>query len=103
MKNCIFVNKNYNVYKSYDNKSKKYKYIVHNRNKRFKDAHTHVDNFKLAKIVIYCCIEGVFPDKCKRLEKNYRIVESITRVCTNKYKNRFNNMKYELDKKRTLP
>lgn len=94
---CIFVNKNYKIYKTYGNG--KEEFIVHNKNKKFEDAHTHINNFKLAKIIIYCCLEGKFPSRCKRLESNYRVVESITRVCTNKYKNKFDKMLYNIKNK----
>lgn len=88
--NRIFTNKNYSIYLS--NRPSKYKYIVYNRNKNFKDAHTHVETFMLAKILIYCCLTGDMPRKFQRLKKDYRFTESLVRVCTNKYKREFTEL-----------
>lgn len=96
LSNRIFTNKNYCIYKSDSNS--RYKYIVHNINKPFEDAHTHVESFQLGKIMIYTCIKGELPSKSKRLYNNYRFIESITRVVSNKYKNKFENILYDLGK-----
>lgn len=91
-KNIVFRNKNYCMYRHKDN------YIVHNMDKPFDKAHTHVSNFNMGKIIIYACIKGTFPSRSKRLENNKRIVNSILRVCSNKYYNRFERLLNNLDK-----
>lgn len=101
MGTTIYKRKNYKIYKSY--KGNKVCYIVHNTDKKFQNGHTHVYNYNLAKIIIYCCIKGEFPDKTKRLENNQKVLESIIRVCSNKYKNKFKNKMFEIQNKETLP
>lgn len=105
MANIIFTNKNYCIYQGYPDPDSKYTFIVHNKDKPFKDAHTHVESFGLAKILIYCCIKGELPSKSKKLYKNIRFMKSVLRVINNKYKNKFEKMLWELEntKKGTLP
>lgn len=74
-------------------------FILQNINKPFKDGHTHIYNYHIAKVIMHCCIHGVFPRKYNRLKNNRRIVESIIRVCGNNYKLIFEKMLLEIDKK----
>ena len=83
MGRCVFTNKNYCIYTFEKG------YIIHNKNKPFDEGHTHWDNFRICKVIIYCCMEGKFPDKAKRLAKNYRVVESICRLAPIKHRKYF--------------
>lgn len=94
--NKIFQNKNYSIYKV-NTKNNPYPYVVHNTNKPYEESHTHVQNFGLCKIMIYCCLKGEAPKKSKSLLKNKRFVESLTRVATNKHYNKFSRLLDELN------
>lgn len=95
--NTIFTNKNYCICRHGKD------FVVHNRHKEFKDGHTHVNNFNLAKIIIYTCIKGYFPSKSKRLINNTRVLESILRVCPNKHYNKFETHLFNLENKFPIP
>lgn len=92
MGNCVFCNKNYRIIKMNDKS-----FLVINKNKEFIKGHTHVPNFNLAKIIIYCCLEGKFPSKSTHLENNKRVLTSILRVCTHKYERKFRDMLNKLE------
>lgn len=94
MPNCLYSQKNYKIIKcSKDN------YLVINIDKEFKDGHTHVYNYNVAKTIIYCCIHGQFPKYIKHLDRDERTLVSILRICSNKYKRKFNEMLYKIQEK----
>lgn len=81
---CIYSNKNFKIIKIKDGS-----FIVVNIDKDFHNGHTHIKNYYIAKAIIHACIYGEFPKKCKHLMKNKHILESLIRVCSFKYKNKF--------------
>ena len=95
-------------YKSYQNKSNNSQtiyrkknfiilktsnsFIVYNKKKRFKEGHTHTNNYNYAKSLIDLCIRKKMP---RRPQK--RIMESLKRL-TNDYKYLEKLEKYEREK-----
>lgn len=73
--NCIYSNKHFIIIKLNNNS-----FIVYNTLKEFDNGHTHVNNYFIAKCIIYYCLKGEFPRKAKHLIKNKYINESINRV-----------------------
>jgi len=90
---CIYTYKNYKILKINNNS-----FIIININKEFKNGHTHVNNYYIAKSIIYACIHGYLPKKCSHLLNNKRILKSIIRVCSNKYLNRFENVLQKINR-----
>ena len=96
MGRCMYSKGIYKIIKSDENS-----YLVINTAKPdFKTAHTHVFNYNIAKLIVYACIKGCFPPRIKRLMYNERVIESIVRICSNKYYNKFSNQLNELREKK---
>lgn len=72
---CIYSKKNYRIIKVKNNN-----FIVTNTRKRFENGHTHVNNFYIAKSIIYYCLNNKFSKNAEHLSKNKRIMDSIFRV-----------------------
>lgn len=70
--NTIYNKKSYYIYKI-----SKSGYIVYNTKKKFKDGHTHINNYNTAKTVIDMSIHKTIP---KHLSKY--LIESIIRIST---------------------
>lgn len=75
MSNCIYNKKGYLILKIKDNA-----YIVYNTFKTFKEGHTHVNSYFVAKAIIYYALNGKFNSKYRHLEKNKYIMKSIERI-----------------------
>lgn len=89
---CLYAKKNYRLIKLNNNA-----FLVINTAKEFDKGHTHVSNFFIAKIIIHASIYGEFPKKIQHLQKNKRVLTSIIRVCSNKYKLKFIDMLNKLE------
>lgn len=71
-------------------------YIVYNKNLKFDEGHTHINNFNTAKYIIYLC-------KNKKIPKHLSLYlyESIIRITDDKvYKNKIINELNRESKKR---
>jgi len=97
MGRCLYSKANYKIIKCDRNS-----YLLINTAKPdFQKAHTHVFNYNIAKIIVYTCIKGSFPPKIKNLMYNERVMQSIVRVCSNKYYNKFKDqLDHILDNKK---
>ena len=62
---------------------------------KFEDGHTHVNNFYIAKSIIYYCINQRVSNKSQHLLKHKYIVTSIIRVIDDE--NEKNNLKKRLE------
>lgn len=97
MSRCLYSRSNYKIIKQNRNS-----YLVINIDKDFNIGHTHVYNYNIAKIIIYCCIKGDFPSRIKNLRYNKRVLQSIIRICSNKYLRKFQIMLNELEDKEKI-
>lgn len=69
--------------------TKKNVYIVHNKKKKFKEGHTHTNNYNYAKSLIDLCVRQKLPRKPHK-----RIMESLTRLTdSKKYIRKLENFK----------
>ena len=75
MSNCILSKKQYRIIKM-SNSS----FIIINTNLDFKNGHTHINNYTIAKAIIFYCLNGYFSKSFKHLENNDYIMESIRRI-----------------------
>ena len=73
--NYIYSRKNFRIIKIKDNV-----YIVYNTSRSFKNGHTHVNNYFIAKAIIEYCVTGKFSTRTRHLAKNKYIMRSIERV-----------------------
>lgn len=69
MGNQVYQEGSYKIYRAGNN------YIVHNASYRFKEKHSHVRNFKVARDLIYFATKHIIP-------KNYSayLLTSLTRI-----------------------
>lgn len=81
--NCILSRSHFKILKINNNN-----FIVQNTDREFQNGHTHVYSYSIAKFIIRCCMRGEIPYG-RRLNKDKRTIESIIRVCDDKYKNKF--------------
>ena len=70
-----YVNKNYAIYKVSDG------YIVHNTDYDFKDKHTHIHNYNVAKQIIRNLLHSAIPDTRNR----YLLISHIRLSDNNTY------------------
>ena len=68
----VYRNKNYYIYSNMHNG-----YILYNKNKKFKDGHTHINNFNTAKYIAHLSLYKLKPKKNHL--SNY-LFESLIRV-----------------------
>lgn len=54
----IYSKGNFNIYRS---RYKKCGYIIHNNDKEFKDGHTHIQSFRVAKEIVNSAIKNKVP------------------------------------------
>lgn len=80
MSRCIYSKFNYRIIKLANNS-----FMVVNIDKKFEKGHCHTFTYQLAKIIVNTCIDGEF----KKVRYDKRMLESILRVCSNKYTKKF--------------
>lgn len=68
--NIIYSKKNFNIYRV-----GKSAFIVHNKNKKFKYGHTHINNYNTAKWIIDLAIYTTVPKR-----SNKYILDSLIRI-----------------------
>lgn len=95
MSNCIYCKKNYKIIQMSKNN-----YLIINTDKSFENGHTHIYNYNVAKIIVYCCIKGEFPKYIKHLDKDERTLTSIIRICSNKYIRKFKDLLFDIQQKK---
>lgn len=75
MKNIIYSNKGYNIYRL-----KPGAFIVHNTRKPFESGHTHINNYNTAKYVIDMSCNKLIPKK----HLSRYLIQSIIRISDDK-------------------
>ena len=81
----VYRKKQYSIYSDSNGN-----YIIHNRNKEFKDGHTHINNFNTAKFLVDLSFHKTIPMK----KLNIYLYDSLIRISNdNSYINRIMKIK----------
>lgn len=72
-------------------------FIVQNTDHKHEFKHTHINNYHLGILLIDTCLLGRLPKKAAHLKDNLRFIESAIRVCRERDKDYFEQLKRDLE------
>lgn len=87
---CVYKRKNYVIYSNREG------FIIHNKNKEFKNGHTHIGNFNTAKYLIDLAIYSRIPNR-----ESIYFIDSLIRISNDEsYILRLKRVKTRIDSKK---